>query len=167
MRRPLVFFRRTYGAGPLNLLASVAAFALAGYAFTKLFAGPTALNVALWFAGAIVLHDFVFFPLYTALDRLAGRALPAQAGPGAINYVRVPVALSAIAFLVFFPLILRVNEPLYSSVSTLSPDVYLGRWLLLVAALFAGSGVLLAVRWRRGARPATETETESESEVPA
>lgn len=136
--------RRRYGDGTLDVLAHVAALALAAYAFTRIFAGAQPWNVVLWFAGALVLHDAIAFPLYTALDRLAlgrrGRA---------VNYVRVPVLLSALSFIVFSPLILGLGDGRYERATTLSQDVYLGRWLLLSGAMFAASGLLYAVRARR------------------
>lgn len=136
--------RPVYGAGPLHLLSHVAALALAAYAFTRIFAGGQPWNVVLWFAGALVLHDLVAFPLYSALDRLArGR----RARPS-INYVRVPALLAGLALLVFAPLILGLGDGRYERATALSQDVYLGRWLLLCGALFAGSALLYAVRAR-------------------
>ncbi len=136
--------RRAYGASPLHLLSHVAALALAGYAFTRIFAGAHPWNVVLWFAGAVVLHDLVAFPLYTALDRLAlGRRMRS------VNHVRVPALLSALSFIVFFPLILGLGDGRYERATTLSQDVYLGRWLLLCGAMFTVSALLYAVRVRR------------------
>jgi hypothetical protein len=136
--------RRAYGDGPLHLLSHVAALALAVYAFTRIFAGGQPWNVVLWFVGAVVLHDLVAFPLYTALDRLAlGRRMRS------VNHVRVPALLSALSFIVFFPLILGLGDGRYERATTLSQDVYLGRWLLLCGAMFAGSALLYAVRMRR------------------
>jgi hypothetical protein len=141
--------RLTYGAGPLHLLSHLAALALAAYAFTRIFAAAQPWNVVLWFAGALVLHDAIAFPLYTALDRLAlgwrGRA---------VNYVRVPALLSALALIVFSPLILGLGDARYERATTLSQDVYLGRWLLLCGVLFAASGLLYAMRARRARRGA-------------
>ena len=135
---------RAYGAGPLHLLSHLAALALAAYAFTRIFAGVQPWNVVLWFAGALVLHDAIAFPLYTALDRLALRSRGR-----AVNYVRVPALLSALSFIVFAPLILGLGDGRYERATTLSQDIYLGRWLLLCGALFAASGLLYAVRARR------------------
>ncbi len=135
--------RRAYGAGPLHLLSTLAALALAAYAFSRVLAGAQAANVVLWFAGAVVVHDLIAFPLYTALNRLAlGRSIRA------VNHVRVPALLSGFAFIVFFPLIVGLGR--YERATTLSQDVYLARWLLLTGALFAASGVLYALRARRG-----------------
>ena len=136
--------RRAYGAGPLHLLCTLASLALAAYAFTRIFAGAQAVNVLLWLAGVVVVHDLLAFWLYSGLDRLARGA---RVAGGAINYVRVPAALSALAFLVFFPLILGLGR--YEAATTLSQDVYLGRWLALSGALFAASALLYAVRARR------------------
>ncbi len=136
--------RRAYGAGPLHLLSTLAALALAAYAFSKIFAGAQAANVLLWFVGAIVAHDLVAFPLYTALNRLAlGRR------PRGANHVRVPALLGGLAFVVYFPLILGLGGGRYERATTLSQDVYLARWLALCGVLFAGSALLYAVRARR------------------
>ena len=135
---------RAYGAGPLHLLSHVAALALAAYAFTRIFAGGQPWNVVLWFVGALVVHDLVAFPLYTGLNRLAlGRRMRS------VNHVRVPALLSGLSFIVFFPLILGLGDGRYEASTTLSQDVYLGRWLLLCGAMFAVSGLLYAVRARR------------------
>jgi len=136
--------RPVYGAGPLHLLSHVAALALAAYAFTRIFAGGQPWNVVLWFAGALLLHDAIAFPLYTALNRLAlGRARRS------VNHVRVPALLSGCAFVVYFPLILGLGDGRYERATALSQDVYLGRWLLLSGAMFAVSALLYAVRARR------------------
>jgi len=139
-----MMLRRVYGAGPLHLLCTLAALMLAGYAFTRIFAGAQAVNVVLWFAGAVVVHDLVAFWLYSGLDRVARGG---RVAGGAINYVRVPVVLSAVALVVFFPLILGLGR--YERATTLSQDVYLGRWLAISGALFAASALLYAVRARR------------------
>ena len=136
--------RRAYGAGPLHLLSTLAALALAAYAFTRIFAGAQPANVVAWFAGAVVAHDVVAFPLYTALDRLARGSRTRG-----VNYVRVPAVLGGLAFVVFFPLILGLGGGRYERATTLSQDVYLGRWLLLCAALFVASALVYAVRARR------------------
>ena len=137
--------RRAYGGGPLHLLSHLPALALAGYAFTRIFAGAQPWNVVLWLAGAVVAHDAIAFPLYTALNRVAlGR------GGRAVNHVRVPALLTALTLIVFFPLILGLGDGSYEKATTLSQDVYLGRWLLLCGAMFGVSALLYAVRARRG-----------------
>jgi hypothetical protein len=136
--------RRVYGAGALHLLSTLAALALAAYAFTRIFAGMQPANVVAWFAGAIAAHDLIAFPTYTALDRLArGRRIRG------VNYVRVPALLGGLVLVVFAPLILGLGDGRYERATTLSQDVYLGRWLLLCSVMFAASALTYAVRARR------------------
>jgi hypothetical protein len=141
-------FRSSYGDGPLHLLAAIASFSIVAYALIQIVDRPGALSFVLWFGGAIVAHDLVAFPLYSLLDRIAGR-VEGERAPPAVNYVRVPALLSGLAFVVWFPLILGLSGEAYEAASGLAPDPFLGRWLLLTAALFAGSGLAYAVRSRR------------------
>jgi hypothetical protein len=149
-----VSFRRSYGAGPLHLIAVIASLALAGYAFLEIADRPAPLNFALWFALAIVAHDLLAFPLYSLLDAIAGRALPRVGGGGriALNHLRVPALLSGLALVVWFPLILDLDGAQFEAATGLSADPYFGRWLLLTAVLFAGSGLVMALRLRASAR---------------
>jgi hypothetical protein len=138
-----------YGEGPLHLLAAVASFTIATYAFIELAERPSPLGFALWFGGAIVAHDLIAFPLYSLLGLVAGRvACRAGSTGGAVNWVRVPALLSGLALIVWFPLILGLSSETYGAASGRSTDVFLERWLLLTAALFAGSGLLYAIRAR-------------------
>jgi len=142
-------FARAYGANPLHLLALVASFALAAYAVLLASSGPLPLRMAVWFVGAVLLHDLVLFPLYALADRALGLVVRrrGRTGPaGGVNYVRVPALLSGLLLLMFFPVILRRSEPAYATASGLDQSPYLGRWLLLTAALFLASAVVLAVR---------------------
>jgi hypothetical protein len=93
-------FRDHYGASPIHAVAHLAAFALVGFAVLQLTGVRDAADVLSWFIAAVVLHDFVLLPFYSALDRAA------QAAGPAVNYLRVPAGLSALLLLVFFPLIL-------------------------------------------------------------
>ena len=139
---------RLYGAGPEHLLAAIASFAVAGWALARvlgLLSDP--VRLVAWLAGAIVAHDLVLFPLYTALGLVVARVAPVPA----LNHLRVPILLCALALLVWFPLILRKSPAGYMRASGMSADVYLERWLLLSAALLVGSAVILALR-RRGLR---------------
>ncbi|MFJ5921580.1 hypothetical protein ACIQF6_03110 [Kitasatospora sp. NPDC092948] len=148
-------FRRRYGAHPIHLLLIAAALALAGYAAVRLLTGRT-LEVALWVVGGALIHDLVLVPLYSGADLTAQAAVNARAertgpgasagpGRGAVNYLRVPTYLALLLLLVWFPLILRLSQP-YTAATGLSQDVYLGRWLLITAGLFAASAALLAGR---------------------
>ncbi len=65
--------RGRYGASPLHLLAHLAALALAAWALLQALQLGHAQRIVLWLVGAVVLHDLVLWPAYTALDRLARR----------------------------------------------------------------------------------------------
>lgn len=151
MRRLLAPLR-WYGAGPLHLLALLGSFALAGYAAMRFVPGNP-LGVAAWFVGAIVGHDLLLLPLYSLLDRgsravLWHRPDPTAPLPGpGINHLRVPAVLSALLFLVFAPLILRLPTG-FEDITGRPVTPYLMRWLLITGALFVVSAVILA--WRVG-----------------
>ncbi|RSS46306.1 hypothetical protein EF912_27630 [Streptomyces sp. WAC07061] len=151
-------FRDRYGDSPLHLLLVLASFALACYAGLRLLEGD-ALGVALWFVGAALVHDLVLLPLYAVADLAVQRLLGRGAGPGArppragVNHVRVPAFVSGVLLLVYWPLVLgEVGH--YTAATGLPSDVFLGRWLLITACLFAASAAVLAGRlWARRVRP--------------
>ena len=147
-------FRRAYGGSPLELLALLGCFALAGYAALQVSRGPLPVRTAVWFVGAVLAHDLVLFPLYALADRsllaLTHRGGRGRAAGNAVNYVRLPALLSGLLLLVFAPVILRRSEVAYRAASGLDQSPYLSRWLAMTAALFLGSAVLYAVR--RGTR---------------
>ena len=155
--RPNARLRSLYGAGPLHLLAMTASLAFSGYVIGQVFDGLFPWNFVLWFAGAIVAHDLIAFPLYTLLDRLAQSGTKApHAGRrsiSALNHLRVPAALSGILFVVWFPLILGLSEGRYLAATGQTAHAYLGRWLLATTALFACSGIVYALRLRATRRP--------------
>lgn len=137
-------FRR-YGASPFHLALMLFSFALTAYAGVRLLHGDT-LAVLVWFVGAAVVHDVLLLPLYS----LAGRAL---AGSGRwVNHVRVPAFLSGLLALVWFPLIF-VPPRHYEAATGLPPGVFLGRWLLVTAVLFAVSALWAAAGVLRGRWP--------------
>jgi hypothetical protein len=137
--------RRLYGASPLHLLAHLIWIVIAGLALLALLDVRPLTYVLAWLIGAVVLHDFVLLPFYGVLDRL-GR-IPLR---GAINHVRIPVAISGLLLLVYFPVILGRSEPVFARVGGVGFDEsYLGRWLLASAALFLGSALLYGVRATR------------------
>lgn len=138
-------FRALYGSGPLHLIAVIASFAIAGYVIVKLADSPARWKLLLWFLAAVVLHDFVLFPLYTLLDRLAQGRRPRAA----VNYFRVPALVSAVLLLVSAGLVFSTAPETYASASGLRPTPYLERWLAITAALFVASGLLYALRARR------------------
>ena len=155
----MTLFGRLYRNGPLHLLGHLALFALAAWVVGNLLDAGGALNILVWFVGAILVHDMLFLPLYGGLDRLATKVLPRGGGRTAawpipmINHVRVPVVLSAVLFLVWFPLILGLSADAFEGTSGVRPDGYLERWLVVTAVLFALSGLLYLVRLARLPRP--------------
>ena len=113
-QRPRSWFRRLYGAGPAHAVLMTAGFAFAGYLLTLILGASHPGWLLLWFAGAIVLHDLVFLPLYSALDRaLTSRRrgeFSAPQGPTSINHVRVPAVISGVLLLITFPLVFRLSD---------------------------------------------------------
>ena len=152
MRRLL----RWYGASPLHLLTMLGCFALAGYAAVMLLK-VNALGITVWFAGAVIGHDLVLMPLYTLADKsvravFRHRAPELPAVPW-INYLRVPVVLSAILLLIWFPLILRLPRNFQAS-TTLPTSPYLWHWLAVTGVAFLTSAAAYALRLRRARRRA-------------
>jgi hypothetical protein len=143
-------FRLPLGS-PFLLLLLACSFALAGYAGVRLFADDW-FEVVLWFVGAAVVHDLVLLPLYAVADRALVRAAGAAGRRRRAAYVRVPAVLSGLLLLVWFPLISGRVAARYESATALSGSVFLGRWLLITALLFAGSALLLVVRLRRATK---------------
>jgi hypothetical protein len=151
-------FRRIYGSHPLHLLTLVAGFALFGYVIATV--KPVTLwnpntwwqSIAVWFAAAIVAHDLVLFPIYALADRLllatGAERRPASRVP-VLNYVRVPVLGAGLTLLVFLPGIIKQGAPTFTAATGLTQDVFLGRWLLLTAAMFAVSAFCYGVRLAR------------------
>jgi hypothetical protein len=138
--------RARYGASPLHLLAHLAAFALAAWALLQALELGGAERIVLWLVAAVVLHDLVLWPAYTTLDRVSRWGRPV----GWANYVRVPVGISALLLLVFFPVMCGKGERTYMRVSGESWEGYTARWLLVSAALFVVSGALYLARSRAG-----------------
>src|SRR5271165_4435863 len=165
MRRQL----RWYGASPLHQLTLLACFGLAGYAAARLVPSQP-LGVAAWFLGAVIGHDLLLMPLYSLADRSAMAAIrhrdPQLPVTPWINYVRVPVALSGLLLLVWFPLILRLRSPYHAS-TTLSADPYAWHWLAVTGVLFLLSAVAFALRLRGKPRAASPPERPATTPVGA
>src|SRR2546423_985141 len=104
-------YRAFYGSHPLHLLIMLAGFALLCYIVWTI--KPTTLwnprvwwqSIAVWFAGAVILHDLVLFPLYAFADRLLTIPTGRRRQPriAALNYLRLPALGSALTLLVFLP----------------------------------------------------------------
>ena len=158
MRSLLTRYRDLYGSHPLHLLTMLAGFALAGYVVAT-FKPVTLWNpqvwwqsIAVWFAAAIVLHDLVLFPVYALADRFLAipaqrrRRRPGEALVPALNHIRVPALASGLTLLVFLPGIIQQGKSTYVAATGQTQEPFLGRWLLLTAAMFGISAVLYAIR---------------------
>jgi hypothetical protein len=147
-------FRDAYGARPLHLLCGLAALALSGYAILELFHRAKPLEITEWLLAAVIIHDFILFPLYTLLGGLAQRSLGVgQAGReerlAALNHLRIAVFFVVLPLFIWAPLIFGLNEHRYHLDTGLTADAYLGRWLLYSAIVCAGSALVYVVRVRR------------------
>ncbi|HKJ35848.1 MAG TPA: hypothetical protein VKA36_04705 [Solirubrobacterales bacterium] len=154
-RKGLDRFRYEYGAEPLHLLATLASLGIFAYALLRIFEIPSTGGILLWLGGAIVLHDFIALPLYSAFLRLAEVGAESSPGPRRLallrlNHVRIPIAFSLLLLLISFPLVFQLDEPRYMLTTGLDLDRFLGNWLLISAALFIGSGIHYALRLRGG-----------------
>ena len=129
----------------MRLLAYLALLPLCAWALLEMIDGRAAQRIAVWLVACVVVHDLVVFPLYSGADR----ALRRIAG-GAINHVRIPAGLSVLLLVVFWGTISGSGERAYSAASGQELDGYAARWLLVSAALFAGSAVIYLLR--RGSR---------------
>jgi len=138
--------RKLYGSTPLHLLAHLALLPLCAWALVQVLGARGAADVVAWLVASVILHDLVVLPLYSGADRAARLAM----GP-AVNYVRIPAALSLLLLLVFWGVISGAGEGAYRAASGLEYEGYALRWLLVSAALFAGAALVLAAR-RYGSR---------------
>jgi len=146
-------FRRLYGASPLHLALVVAFGALAIYVILEMYRSNW--RILEWFAGSVLGHDLVLFPVVAVADRLLV-ALAAwrrrKAGPPRatwVNHVRAPVVISAVLLGISFPLVLRLAAGTYSYATGLSVHPFLGRWLLVTAVAFMVSAVVFVIRLAR------------------
>lgn len=158
MRSALAGFARLYGSRPLHLLTLITGFALFGYVVATI--KPVTLwnphvwwqSIIVWFAAAIIAHDLVLFPVCAFLDWLLSRTFvkppPARVYPHVpvLNYIRVPALGAGLTLLVFLPGIIKQGAPTYWAATGQTQDSFLGRWLLLTAAMFAVSAGIYAVR---------------------
>jgi hypothetical protein len=134
---------------PAVLLLCVA---IAGYAATIVLDDPSLPRMIIWFLAAVVLHDGVLLPLYSGADRALVTLAPGTRIP-LINYVRVPVLGAGLTFLLFLPGIIRQGADVHMGATGLDQQPYLGRWLLLVAAMAAVSALVYGVRVLRSTAP--------------
>lgn len=140
--------RRFYGAHPVHLLVVLACFALAAYVVTFLRTDPTATGMLVWFVCCLVGHDLVLFPLYALAERLGSR-LGGKTRPRAINYIRLPLFGVGGTLLLFLPGIIRQGATSYHAASGMTQEPFLGRWLLLCAAMCTISAACYLIRVAR------------------
>jgi hypothetical protein len=158
MSKLLISFRKAYGSTPLHLLAMLSGFAFLGYVVVV--AEPSTLwkpegawwqSVLVWFVAAFIAHDLVLFPIYALADRILGvlttsRRRRLQPVVWARNYLRVPTLGSGLILLIFFPGIIQQGASLFYEDTGLTQQPFLGRWLLLTAAMFGISALMYALR---------------------
>jgi hypothetical protein len=149
--------RAFYGAGPSHLVAVLICLALAAGAVTIVAGDPSLLRMVVWFLAAVLLHDLVLYPLYTAADHALGTVTRKPRRVPLVNHVRVPLLGAGLTLLLFLPGIIRQGDPVVIGQTGLDQSPFLGRWLLLVAAMVVVSAVVYAVRLllagRRDVRP--------------
>ncbi|MFF3572432.1 hypothetical protein ACFYXQ_32160 [Nocardia jiangxiensis] len=152
-------WKRAYGPHRLHLPVLLAAFALAGYSVWVL--GFDALwnrrvwwqAIAVWFAAAIIAHDFILFPAYALLDRvLAAASARTRLRVSPLNYIRVPLLGIGLSFLLFFPGIIRQGAATFHAATGGTQQPFLVRWLLLSATMFALSAFAYAIQSLRARR---------------
>ncbi|MFG1633375.1 hypothetical protein [Pseudonocardia alni] len=139
-----------------RLLAALGCFALAGWAAYAIVGGsPDLVTMAWWFAGAVLLHDLVLFPLYAAGDRLLLLALPRTRVP-LVNHVRIPVLGSGLALLMFLPGIIRQGALSTLNATGLDQEPYRMRWVWLTVVLFVVSALVWTARTLLARRAVSE-----------
>jgi hypothetical protein len=164
VRATLDRFRAVYGSNPLHLLTLVVGLALFGYVLATI--QPATVwnphtwwqSILVWFAAAIVAHDLVLWPIYALVDRIlvAGNRirLPRrEPSVSPLNYMRVPTLGAGLTLLVFLPGIIQQGAPTYAAATGQTQAPFLGRWLLLTAAMFAISAVVYGIRLAAARRP--------------
>lgn len=131
-------------------LAHLILLPLCGWALIELFSvssSRAASGIVTWLVAAVIVHDLIVLPLYSGADRAARLALGS-----AVNYVRIPGALSLLMLVVFWGTIGDRGGRTYAGVSGRSYEGYATRWLLATAALFTASALLYLLRRRAAAR---------------
>ena len=152
----MVPFHRRYGARPGHLALLLACFALAGYAASFLLGDPTLLtrrscgssaprSSTTWCCSRCTQGPTDL--LATALARLPRPRVPL------VNHVRIPALGAGLTLLLFLPGIIRQGGATHLAATGLDQQPYLGRWLWLVAALFAASALVYGARLLLTRRP--------------
>ena len=114
--------------------------------------------MAVWFVAAVIGHDLVLFPLYAAADHsvtglLRRRHTRRRPVVPVLNYLRVPALGTVLLLLLFLPGIIQQGARTYLNATGQTQQPFLGRWLLLTAAMFAVSALVYGIRsWRARSR---------------
>lgn len=150
-------FKRRYGASPLHLVAHLVGFAIVALALDRIFSDGDVKELLIWYLGFAIAHDLVLVPAYTGLDRLLRATIArlprrARTAVPVINHIRAPALISALLFIIYFPLISHRNDGWYFDLSGHPLTDYLRNWLLISAVLFVGSGLIYAARVVRARR---------------
>ncbi|MFF3246603.1 hypothetical protein ACFYWY_23380 [Streptomyces sp. NPDC002870] len=121
----------------MRIVVGALGLALMAVGATLLLTGGQLKDVALWLAGAIVLHDGIIAPLVLGVGLLLA-AVPAR------GTVRGGLVVAGCLTMIALPPLLRPGAP--TNPSALPLD-YLRNWLLLLAAVAVVTGLVPAVRW--------------------
>jgi hypothetical protein len=88
--------------------------------------------------------------MYALVDRIIwarrGSRPDRRRRVSARNYLRVPALGSGLTLLVFLPGIIEQGASTYLAATGQTQQPFLGRWLLLTAAMFGASAVVYTVR---------------------
>ncbi|MEV6651617.1 hypothetical protein [Streptomyces sp. NPDC051219] len=120
----------------MRVLVGAMGVLLMGIGMALLAGGGQFRDVALWLAGAVVLHDGVIAPLVLAAGLLLG-------GIAARGAVRAALIVAGCLTVVALPVMLRPGAP--TNASALPLD-YVRNWLLLLGAVAAVTAILLLLR---------------------
>ncbi|HET6352958.1 hypothetical protein OG905_07070 [Streptomyces sp. NBC_00322] len=123
----------------MRIVTGALGLALMTVGAVLLLTGGQLKDVALWLAGAIVLHDGIVAPLVLGVGLLLA-AVPAR------GTVRGALIVAGCLTVVALPVLLRPGTP---KNPTVLPLDYVRNWLLALAAVAVLTGVLLAARWIR------------------
>lgn len=123
----------------MRIVLGAAGVALMTVGLVLLVTGGQFKDVALWLAGAVVLHDLLVAPLVLAAGLLLAQ-LPAR------GLLRGALVTAGCLTAVALPVLLAPGTPGNPSVLPLD---YPRNWLLSLAAVAAVTGAALAGRWLR------------------
>ncbi|MFI9586235.1 hypothetical protein ACIHCQ_31345 [Streptomyces sp. NPDC052236] len=116
----------------MRIVTGTLGVALMAIGAVLLLAGGQAVDVALWLAGAIVLHDGLVAPLVLAVGLLLA-SVPAR------GTVRGALVVAGSLTVIALPPMLRPGAP--ANASALPLD-YVRNWLILMGAVVVLTGVL-------------------------